>query len=253
MPPRCAGGDEAGKGAGGWRVGSTVMTRTLRRLVYDRLVTHPPRALVVDWYGVMTQDLNSAIGAWAQADGISFSTWRDSMREWFGPLGYVDATINPVHALERGELEVPDFEVALAERLNRGGSTVSPDGLLARMFEHFAHAPDMVGLVRRARDRGLATALLSNSWGDHYLRDGWDEMFDVVVISGEVGMRKPEARIFELVVRRLALPPADCVFVDDHDVNIRAAADVGLLGVHHRSYEQTARQLEALFGVPLAR
>ena len=66
-------------------------------------------------------------------------------------------------------------------------------------------------------------------------------------------MRKPEARIFELVVRRLALPPADCVFVDDHDVNIRAAADVGLLGVHHRSYEQTARQLEALFGVPLAR
>jgi len=43
------------------------------------------------------------------------------------------------------------------------------------------------------------------------------------------------------------------VFVDDHDVNIRAAADVGLLGVHHRSYEQTARQLEALFGVPLAR
>ena len=54
------------------------------------------------------------------------------------------------------------------------------------------HAQDMSGLVRRARLAGVRTALLSNSWGDQYLRDGWQDMFDAVVISGEVGMRKPE-------------------------------------------------------------
>jgi len=211
------------------------------------------RALVVDWYGVMTQDLDSAIGAWAEEDGISYSTWRETMRGWFGSSGYVDAVVNPVHALERGELEVPDFEIELAERLNRSGATIEPTGLLDRMFEHFAHAPDMVGLVRRARAAGLATALLSNSWGDSYLRDGWDDMFDEVVISGEVGMRKPEPRIFELVVERLRVLPRQCVFVDDHEANTEAAARVGMVGVHHQAYERTAQELEALFGVPLAR
>jgi putative hydrolase of the HAD superfamily len=211
------------------------------------------RALVVDWYGVMTQDLDSAIGAWAQADGISYSTWREAMQDWFGAPGYVDATINPVHALERGELEVPDFEVELARLLAARGAEVQAAGLLDRMFEHFVHARDMAGLVRRARLAGLATALLSNSWGDSYLRDGWDAMFDVVVISGEVGMRKPEARIFRHVVERLRLEPHQCVFVDDHIANVRAAAEVGLVAVLHRDYPSTAAELEALFEVPLAR
>jgi epoxide hydrolase-like predicted phosphatase len=212
------------------------------------------RALIVDWYGVMTQDLDSAIGAWAQADGISYVTWREAMREWFGQSGFVDATLNPVHALERGELEVPAFEVELAKRLNASGANVVAEGLLERMFEHFAHAPDMAGLVRRARAAGLTTALLSNSWGgDRYVRVGWDEMFDEVVISGEVGMRKPEPRIFGLVVDRLGVLPQECVFVDDHDANIRAAAAVGIVGVHHRCYEETAAELEVLFQVPLAR
>jgi putative hydrolase of the HAD superfamily len=217
-------------------------------------VPSPFRALIVDWYGVMTQDLDSAIGAWAESDGISYVTWREAMREWFGPAGYVDATLNPVHALERGELEVPQFEQELARRLNATGANVEPDGLVARMFEHFAHAPDMAGLVRRARASGLATALLSNSWGDdRYVRDGWDEMFDVVVISGEVGMRKPESRIFSLVVERLGVQPHECIFVDDHDANIQAAAALGIIGVHHRRYDETAAELEALFEVPLAR
>jgi putative hydrolase of the HAD superfamily len=225
-----------------------------RRGPYDRLVTDRQlQALVVDWYGVMTQDLDTALGAWAQADGISYSSWREAMRDWFGVAGDVDATINPVHALERGELEVPDFEVELARRLASSGATVEPTGLLDRMFEHFVHAPDMSGLLRRARLAGLSTALLSNSWGDSYLRDGWDEMFDVVVISGEVGMRKPEPRIFRFVVERLGRQPDECVFVDDHDVNVRAAAELGLVGLHHQDYAATAAELEALFEVPLAR
>jgi putative hydrolase of the HAD superfamily len=72
-------------------------------------------------------------------------------------------------------------------------------------------------------------------------------MFDAVVISGEVGMRKPEQRIFELTLQRLSLTPAECVFVDDQDRNISAAQQLGITGVLHREYESTLADLEALF------
>ena len=98
---------------------------------------------------------------------------------------------------------------------------------------------------------GLRTGLLSNSWGNDYPRDGWDEMFDVVVISGEVGMRKPEPEIFEHTLALLGLPAAACVFVDDLAPNVAAAVEVGMVGVQHTSYEATRLELEALFGRPL--
>lgn len=191
--------------------------------------------------------------AWSDLDEIDYHHFQDAMSEWFGDFGGFEARFNPVHALERGEMEVPDFELELARRLTRrDGSPVEADGLVGRMFSRFAHAPDMLGLVRRAKASGLETALLSNSWGDNYLRDGWQDMFDVVVISGEVGMRKPEAAIFEHTLGELGLPAGSCVFVDDHQANIRAAAALGVVGVWHQTYEQTAAELETLFGRPLA-
>jgi epoxide hydrolase-like predicted phosphatase len=210
------------------------------------------RGLLVDWYGVLTDGIDDAMASWCAADGIDYEAFRRAMEEWFGEVGYLEATYNPVHALERGEMEVPDFEQRLAERLVRtDGGRVAPAGLLARMFDRFGHAPDMAGLVRRLRDGGVRTALLSNSWGDHYLRDGWEAMFDTVVVSGEVGMRKPEARIFDHALKQLALPPEACVFVDDHPVNVRAAAELGIVAVHHRDYETTRAELEVLFARPL--
>ena len=211
------------------------------------------RGLIVDFYGVLTDGIESAMRAWTEVDDIEYFEFRAAMAEWFGEAGAREATFNPVHALERGELEVPDFERQLAGRLTRrDGEPVDPEGLLDRMFGRFEHAPDMAGLVHRAHRAGLRTALLSNSWGDQYLRSGWDDMFDAVVISGEVGMRKPERRIFEYTLEQLQMRPDECVFVDDHDRNIWAAAELGLVGVHHVEYQQTAMELEVLFGVPLA-
>ena len=197
--------------------------------------------------------MDDTMRAWSEEDNIDYTHFRDVMRECFGEAGLVTAQYNPLHALERGELEVPDFERKLAEKLRRtDGSPVSAHGLVERMFKRFEHAPDMAGLVRRARESGISTALLSNSWGDHYLRDGWAELFDAVVISGEVGMRKPDAEIFLYTLSCLDLPAEECIFVDDHAANVRAAASLGIVGVVHVDYEQTAKELEALFAVPLA-
>jgi putative hydrolase of the HAD superfamily len=210
------------------------------------------RALLVDWGGVLTEPLESAMRSWAEVDDIDFDSYIAVMREWLGQHQGELAAANPVAALERGEIEVPHFEEQFAERLSVAtGHPVVAAGLLQRMFDQFAHAPAMSALVLRARRAGLRTGLLSNSWGNDYPREGWDEMFDAIVISGEVGMRKPEPGIFAHALDLLGVEAAQTVFVDDLRVNVTAATDLGLVGVHHVSYDQTAMELEALFGVPL--
>lgn len=220
---------------------------------YACRVTTDLRALVVDWGGVLTGNVDSGIQKFLDRETFDLSAYAEVMGRWFGEIGYVEARLNPIHALERGELSGPDFERRLADEMSEiTGIRYDPAGLLQRMFEHFGHAHEMYALVRRAKEQGIATGLLSNSWGNDYPRDMWQDMFDVVVISGEVGLRKPEPAIFELTTQRLGLQAEQCVFVDDLKHNVAAATALGWVGVHHVSYEQTATELEALFGLQLA-
>lgn len=211
------------------------------------------QGLIVDWGGVLTGNMRDAVRRWADADGIDLTAYAEVMRLWLGDEGAIEATLNPVHALERGELEVPHFEERLAEELSRRiGAPIDSTGLLQRMFVHFDHAHDMTGLVRRAHDRGMTTALLSNSWGNHYPEHLWDGMFDVTVISGEVGMRKPEERIFQYTFDLVGLPPDQCIFIDDLEHNIRAAAALGMPGILHVDYDTTVMELSALLDADLS-
>jgi putative hydrolase of the HAD superfamily len=215
--------------------------------------TASPYALLVDWGGVLTERLDLAVRAWAEEEGIDFEHYKQAMRRWLSPEEQLEAEINPIHAIERGEITVPDFEEKLAAQMQLlDGHPVQSEGLLARMFGSFTTAHAMNALVVRARGHGIKTALLSNSWGNTYPRDGWDDMFDTVVISGEVGLRKPEPEIFKLTCERLQVAAADCVFVDDLEINVDAAGELGMTGVLHRGYDTTAARLEELFGVPLA-
>ena len=164
-----------------------------------------------------------------------------------GPVGR-----SPVHKLERGEISVPDFEHELAAALASRGSVVAAEGLLDRMLSGLvALDDDMLGLVRRARARGIRTALLSNSWGNHYPEQLWDGLFDAIVISGRVGMRKPEPEIFRYTCEKLQLPPSNCVMVDDLPHNVHGAVAVGMVAVRHRAFAETAAELEILFDLPL--
>jgi epoxide hydrolase-like predicted phosphatase len=210
------------------------------------------RALVVDWGGVLTEPLDQALRAWAEIDGVDFEHYVSVMREWLGSQQGELARDNPVAALERGEIEVPDFERQLAARLGEvAGHPVNEQGLMQRMFDQFEDAPAMSALVLRAKHAGLRTGLLSNSWGNEYPREGWDQMFDAVVISGEVGMRKPEPEIFAHVLELLGVRAEETVFVDDLTPNVRGAEAAGLVAVHHTSYDETVAELERLFGLPL--
>lgn len=210
------------------------------------------KALIVDYGGVLTSPLLDTTGTWLESDGIDPESFKDAMRDWLGLSYGTEAAESPVHALERGEVEVPDFERQLASQLRTvDGRPVEAEGLLTRMFAGFGREPAMIEALRHAKAAGLSTGLLSNSWGLGYPRDHWDELFDAVVISGEVGMRKPEARIFHLAAEKLELEPEACVFVDDLAPNVRGAAAVGMVGVHHITPQQTIEELEALFGITL--
>lgn len=212
----------------------------------------PVRGLIVDYGGVLTTPVADSMTAWAASDGVDYEGFRSLLMDWFGPSYGAEVTTSPVHAFERGEISVAEFERELAARLRtRDGGPVAPDGLLARMFAGFHSEPAMYTTVRRAKAAGLRTCLLSNSWGDSYSRDDWDELFDAVVISGEVGMRKPEERIYHRALDGLGLPASACIFVDDIGANVRAAQALGMAAIHHQSPDETSRELEATLGVAL--
>jgi epoxide hydrolase-like predicted phosphatase len=106
--------------------------------------------------------------------------------------------------------------------------------------------------VRRAREAGIRTALVSNSWGVHrYPHDLFEELFDGIVISGEEGMRKPSRRMYELGAERAGVSADACVYVDDLPFNLKPAEELGMVTVHHTSAETTIPELERLLGIAL--
>lgn len=205
-------------------------------------------ALVVDYGGVLTTSLGASFKAFSEAEDID----REHIQQVV-LSAYDDGRPSPLHLIETGSVTLDEFEAELAARLRtRTGGAVAAEGLVRRMFAG-AH-PDrlMLDAVRRARAGGLKTALLSNSWGnrEQYGFAHFDTLFDAVVISGEVGLRKPDHGIYELMCRELGVPPQECVFVDDIAANITAAAEVGMCGVHHTDTATTLVELEALLGLP---
>jgi putative hydrolase of the HAD superfamily len=208
--------------------------------------------VITDWGGVMTNPILESVTAWLQSDGIDRASYKTVMKAWVA-MAYDDGeNTNPIRALERGECTEAEFERQLAEQLVRtDGAVVPPDGLLSRMFAGSVFDQVMHDLIRSARQAGLRTALLSNSWGGNYPRHLFPELFDAVVISSEVGMRKPEPRIFRLATELIGLAPAECVFIDDIAENVAAAQAAGLVGVHHRTARETTERLTELLGVTL--
>jgi putative hydrolase of the HAD superfamily len=209
------------------------------------------RGLITDWGGVLTSPLAESIGTWLTADGIDADGYRTVMRAWV-TQAYNGHGRNPIHGLEDGTLAPAEFERLLAAELRTvDGGPVTAEGLIRRMFMTFHPVEEMYDVLRRARESGLLTGLLSNSWGNEYPRARFAELFDAVVISCEVGMRKPDAEIFRHAADALGLAPAECVFIDDIEHNVKAAEAVGMVGVQHVTPDQTVAALEELFAVSL--
>jgi putative hydrolase of the HAD superfamily len=200
---------------------------------------------------VLTNPILTVTRAWIEAEHIDWDSYYAVMKPWVSQA-YDVGVPSPIHALERGERTEAEFERILAARLRHvDGSAVAAEGLLRRMFAASVRVPAMYDLIRTLHRAGLRTALLTNSWiHDDYPHEDFAELFDAVVISGKVGMRKPERGIFLHAAQALGLAPDECVFIDDMKANVAAAADCGMTGVLHTDAAATAAALHDLLGVP---
>ncbi len=210
------------------------------------------RGLVIDFGGVLTTSIGEAFRTFCEREGIEHDRLKAILRSSYAVGTEPDAL---VAMLETGRLERAEIERRLAETLSQGlPSPLDHTDLLARMLGGIRFDVPMVEAVHAARHEGVGTAMLSNSWGvESYPRQLLDELFDEVVISGEVGMRKPEPEVFRLAARRLGLPPRACVFVDDVRGNVEAAEAVGMRGLLHEEARRTILELERLLEVRLDR
>jgi putative hydrolase of the HAD superfamily len=207
------------------------------------------RGLVVDYGGVLTTSVAASFRDFERAEGLPKGTVFEIITE-----AYREAqATNPIARFETGASTPEEFAAAMVEHLRARGHEVDPAGLSDRIFAGTNRAPAMWAVVRRVKDAGVRTALLSNSWGtDAYPLEELRGLFDALVISGEVGLRKPDPEIYRLAAGRLGLEPDACVFVDDLERNVQAAREVGMHAVVHRDATTTAAELESFLGVPLA-
>jgi putative hydrolase of the HAD superfamily len=197
--------------------------------------------LLIDWGGVMTSNLLASFRAFCEAEGLDPGALVGIFRA------------NPearelLFAFEEGRIEEREFEPGLAGLLG----VASAEGLIDRLFSGTLLEQAMVGAVRTARASGVRTGLVSNSWGTaRYPHELLAELFDGIVLSGEVGVRKPTPRIYELGAQAIGVAPARCVFVDDLPFNLPPAASLGMATVHHTSARLTIAELQDLLGIEL--
>jgi putative hydrolase of the HAD superfamily len=198
-----------------------------------------PRALLVDFGGVLTTDIWSSFSAFCEAEGLEPGTIKDTFR--------ADGEgLRLLRRLEKGEVTDAEFEAAFGTLLG-----VQPDGLIGRLFAGLGPDEAMIAAVAAVRDAGLPTGLISNSWGTGIYDRAPLELFDATVISGDVGLHKPQAEIYELGAERLGVPVTGCVFVDDLRENVRGAEAVGMTAILHRDSAATVARLERELGLEL--
>jgi putative hydrolase of the HAD superfamily len=198
------------------------------------------RALLVDVGGVITTDFYASIAVQCERLGLPRDAFERLVTE--DPEGR-----SLYHRLERGEVSQRDFERRLAALLG-----VQPDRLVRGLLADLRPNQEIIDAVAQLRVRGVRVGVISNSWGtepyDPYQPFDLPNRFDTVVISGEVGIRKPDPAIYRLAAEKLGVTAEECVFVDDIASNLPAAQELGMTTVHHRDTSQTLRALQELFG-----
>lgn len=201
--------------------------------------------LLVDFGGVLTTNVFHAFGGFCVREGLEPDLVRNAFREDTRSRGALEG-------LETGTLTEQDFEREFGEAL--GLPPERHEGLIARLWQDLGPDEEMIEAVAAFRERGVRTGLISNSWGTalKYEEDLMARLFDGLVISHHVGMRKPDPRIYTLGAERIGLAPEQCVFLDDLPGNLKPARAMGMATVVHRSAAESVPQLEELLGVMIS-
>ncbi|MBB4662523.1 HAD family hydrolase [Conexibacter arvalis] len=204
-------------------------------------------AVVSDFGGVLTTPLLEAFTAVQTAHGIPLEALGEAMVRATERNGGVQ----PLFELEKGEIS----ERAFVAQLNAGltdvlGRPVELDGFGEAFFAALRPNDELFAFMRQLHGRGYRMAILTNNVREW--EPLWramlpiDEIFELVVDSAFVGMRKPDPAIYQLLLERLGLPAGAAVFLDDLEINCDAASALGMRAVHFRDNAQAIGELERL-------
>ena len=198
-------------------------------------------AFISDFGGVLTSPLSEAFIAYQEESKVSL----EDLGRALARAAEADGE-HPLFALERGEMTEREF----ADRLERELPGFSFTRQREVYFERLVPNAPMISFVRELRERGVRTALLTNNvreWEPLWRAKlpEIDEIFEVVVDSAFVGLRKPDPRIYELTLERLGVAAGECVFLDDLDVNCEAARSLGMAAVRFEETEPAIAAVEA--------
>ncbi|GAA1396748.1 HAD family hydrolase [Catellatospora coxensis] len=197
------------------------------------------KALVLDFGGVLTNDFWEVLRGFARREGLDENALVDLVTKDAEGVGLL-------RNLERGSIGQAEFEREMSVRLG-----VPADGLLARMAADLRPDDEMLSAVAELRAAGVKVGILSNSWGsdyfDPYAPWNLEERADVVIISDQVRLRKPDPEIFDLVLDKLGVPAAECLFIDDIAAYLEPARAKGMAVWHHADSAATVAELRRTF------
>ena len=214
----------------------------------------PLRGAIFDFGGVITEPIFRLAG---DEDPVLLALVGHFIQE--AQAVYGETTVShDLHLLEVGRLSEADFFTRLCARFEAdGGPSVDPIEARRMIFGRpLVACAEMVDAVSRVRGAGYRTAMLTNVARDssHLWESLIDvgQLFDVVVDSSVVGLRKPDPAIFQLTCERLGLRPEECLFVDDIPSNVAGAAALGIEAILCRDPTTVAQQvIDRLLGHPV--
>lgn len=203
----------------------------------------PVRAVISDFGGVLTNPLVEAFLAFQEHSGISLEDLGKAMHA----AAQERPSEHPLFMLEKGLITEDEFLRRLEAHLPEGSRL---EGFSEIWFNALHPNEELIGYMRGLRERGLRMALLTNNvreWEPHWRAKlpALDEIFEVIVDSAYVGMRKPEPEIYHLTVERIrGVEMHECLFLDDMEVNVAAARELGMRAVLFESTEQAIAAIE---------
>ena len=205
--------------------------------------------VISDFGGVLTNRLIEAFAAFQDETGITMEQLGRGMQRVSERDGEY-----PLFRLERGELTERKFLDDLAWGLeDELGHRPTLHRFREIYFEALHANEPMLELMRTLREQGHRMAILTNNvreWEPLWRSKlPVDEIFPVIVDSAWVGMRKPDPAIYHLTLERLGLAPEASLFIDDNELNVEAARELGMRAVHFRSNEQAIPEIREATGL----
>ncbi len=208
------------------------------------------RAAILDYGGVMAASPVGRIHDLADQLGMAREVVVETI---FG--GHGDGSDNPWHDLEAGRCGFDDdFAARMQARFDPHGVRFDLPSFVSWVTDATNEPqPRVVETVRRARAAGLPTLLLTNSVTGFFpvieATIPVDELFDHVLESWRIGVRKPAPEAYAIAAETLGVSPADCVFADDQAVNVAAAEALGMTGLFVADDIEAARSLASALGL----